>query len=258
MNVTQSWNDLVHALITFLPKIAVFLAILIVGWLVAKGLRKLVEVVLHRLRFDRAVERGGIERALASSRYTASGLMAALVYYAVLLIALQMAFAVFGPNPISAVLAAIVAWLPRAIVALVIVVIAAAVGSALRDLIAGAASGLSYGPLLGRIVQVFVIAFGVIAALNQIGVATVLTGPVLITVLATVGGVIVIGVGGGLIRPMQQRWDRMLDRAEHDLPRQRDREEAVREEERARAGRSTTQTTPTQTPPSDRSRGPQG
>jgi Conserved TM helix len=226
VNITESFNDALRAVITFLPKFAVFLVILLIGWLIAKALRKLVDVALERVGFDRAVERGGVKRALAQSRYDASGLIATLVYYAVLLITLQFAFGVFGPNPVSDLLAAIVGWLPRAIVAIVIVVVAAAVANALRDLVGSALGGLSYGPLVARIVQVFVIALGVIAALNQIGVATAVTTPVLVAVLATVGGVIVVGVGGGMIRPMQQRWARWLDRAEHEYPDARTRMEA--------------------------------
>lgn len=226
MNVTQFWNDMVGNIITFLPKLGVFLLILIIGWLVARAVRKVVQIILHRLHFDRAVERGGIKRALSQSQYDASGLIAALVYYAVLLVALQLAFGVFGPNPVSAILAAIVAWLPRAIVAVVIIIVAAAVASALRDLVGGAMGGLSYGPMVAKIVQVFVIAFGVIAALNQIGVATAVTGPVLIALLATIGGVVVVGAGGGLMRPMQQRWDRWLNRAEEEIPSARTRAEA--------------------------------
>ena len=41
-----------------------------------------------------------------------------------------------------------------------------------------------------------------IAALNQVGVTTTVTTPVLIAVLATGGGVI----GGALARPLQDRW----------------------------------------------------
>jgi len=226
VNITESFNDALRAVITFLPRFAVFLVILLIGWLIAKALRKLVDVALERVGFDRAVERGGVKRALAQSRYDASGLIATLVYYAVLLITLQFAFGVFGPNPVSDLLAAIVGWLPRAIVAIVIVVVAAAVANALHDLVGSALGGLSYGPLVARIVQVFVIALGVIAALNQIGVATAVTTPVLVAVLATVGGVIVVGVGGGMIRPMQQRWARWLDRAEHEYPDARTRMEA--------------------------------
>ena len=40
--------------------------------------------------------------------------------------------------------------------------------------------------------------------------------PVLIATLATVAGILIVGVGGGLVRPMTQRWDRWLDRAESE------------------------------------------
>jgi hypothetical protein len=39
---------------------------------------------------------------------------------------------------------------------------------------------------------------------------------VLITVLATVGGILVVGVGGGLIGPMRQRWEKVLNSAEQE------------------------------------------
>jgi hypothetical protein len=32
-------------------------------------------------------------------------------------------------------------------------------------------------------------------------------------VLATVAGILIVGVGGGLVKPMQKRWDGWLDRA---------------------------------------------
>lgn len=226
MDIEQSWNDALDAVITWLPRFVAFLAILVIGWLVAKALRKLVDVVLERVGFDRAVERGGVRRALAQSKYDASGLIATLVYYAVLLLALQMAFGVFGPNPVSDLLSDVVAWLPQAVVAVVIVVVATAVASALGDLVGSALSSLSYGRVVARIVQVFVIALGVIAALNQIGVATTVTTPVLVAVLATVAGVIIVGVGGGMLRPMEQRWERWLSRAERDIPQVQAREEA--------------------------------
>jgi len=51
-------------------------------------------------------------------------------------------------------------------------------------------------------------------------VATAITGPVLITVLATVGAILAIGVGGGMIRPMQSRWERILNAAEQETQHQ--------------------------------------
>jgi uncharacterized membrane protein len=230
--ISNAWSSIA----TFVPKLLAFLVIMLIGWLIAKAIAKAVDKVLERVGFDRVVERGGISRMLSRSKYDASDIIAKLIYYAILLITLQIAFSVFGPNPVSGMLTGIVAWLPRAVVAIVIVVVAGAIARAVRDLVTGALGGLSYGPLLGTLASVFIWGLGGIAALNQIGVATAVTLPVLITVLATIGGIAVVGVGGGLVRPMQARWDRWLNRAEDEIPQaragaqayQRGREDAAR------------------------------
>ncbi|MFY1682544.1 mechanosensitive ion channel family protein [Micromonospora sp. WMMD730] len=209
-------GDALRAVLLFLPKAVAFVAILVAGWLIAKAVRRIVDKVLERVHFDRAVERGGIKTALARSRYDASDIVAKLAYYGVLLVTLQLAFGIWGPNPISDLIAGVIAWLPRAFVAIVIVVVAAAIANAVKDIISSALGGLSYGRVLANIASVFILGLGVIAALNQIGVATAVTTPVLVAVLATVGGILVVGVGGGLIRPMQARWESWLTRAEQE------------------------------------------
>ncbi|MFG1888745.1 hypothetical protein ACGFIR_12850 [Micromonospora sp. NPDC049051] len=215
-NFGDAVGDALRSVMLFLPKAVAFVAILVAGWLIAKAVLKIVDKVLERVGFDRAVERGGIRRALARSRYDASDIVAKLAYYGVLLVTLQLAFGIWGPNPISDLIAGVIAWLPRAFVAIVIVVVAAAIANAVKDIISGALGGLSYGRLLATIASVFILGLGVIAALNQIGVATAVTTPVLIAVLATTGGILVVGVGGGLVRPMQSRWESWLSRAEHE------------------------------------------
>ncbi|MEW2379737.1 hypothetical protein AB0883_27035 [Micromonospora sp. NPDC047812] len=215
-NFGDAVGDALRSVMLFLPKAVAFVAILVAGWLIAKAVLKIVDKVLERVGFDRAVERGGIRRALARSRYDASDIVAKLAYYGVLLVTLQLAFGIWGPNPISDLIAGVIAWLPRAFVAIVIVVVAAAIANAVKDIISGALGGLSYGRILATVASVFILGLGVIAALNQIGVATAVTTPVLIAVLATVGGILVVGVGGGLVRPMQSRWESWLSRAERE------------------------------------------
>lgn len=217
--VMTALRDGLSLVFTFVPKLLLFLIILLIGYLIAKGLRKAVNAILERVGFDRAVERGGVGKALAQSKYDASDLIAALVYYAVILITLQLAFGAFGPNPISDLLSRIVAFLPSLVVAIIIVVIAAAIAAAVKDLITGAMGSLSYGKVLANVASIFILGLGVIAALSQIGVAVAVTLPVLITVLATVAGILVVGVGGGLITPMRQRWETILNRAEQEAPR---------------------------------------
>jgi small-conductance mechanosensitive channel len=235
----------------FVPKLLLFVLILVIGWIIARVLRKVVDKVLEKVGFDRVVERSGVSRTLERSRYDASDLIATLVYYAILLIALQIAFGVFGGNPVSNLLAGIVAFLPKAIVAIIIIVIAAAIANAVKDIITGALGGLTYGRLLGNVASLFIIGLGVIAALNQIGVAVTVTTPILIAVLATLGGVIVVGAGGGLVRPMQQRWERWLAQAEAEAPQARAQTEAYqrgREDARRHAAAPVTGTTPADVP----------
>ncbi|MFD0823299.1 hypothetical protein ACFQ0D_34420, partial [Micromonospora zhanjiangensis] len=209
-------SDVWHGFLLWVPRIILFVVILVVGWLVARFVLKIVDAVLERVGFDRAVERGGVGRALERTKYDASDILARLAYYAVLLLTLQLAFGIWGRNPISDLISAVVRWIPRAFVALVIIVIATAIASAVRDLITGALGGLSYGRILADIAAIFVIALGVIAALNQVGIATTVTTPVLVAVLATIAGVLIVGVGGGLVRPMQHRWEGWLTRIEDE------------------------------------------
>ena len=198
------------------PKLVLFLIILIVGWIIAKLIAKAVDKILERVGFDRAVERGGVRRALERSNYDASTIVSKIVYFALLLVVLQFAFGVFGPNPVSALISGVVAFLPRLFVALVIVVVAAAIAAAVRDIVSNALSGFSYGRMLGTIASVFILGLGIIAALNQVGIALTVTLPVLIAVLGTIAGILVVGVGGGLIKPMQNRWEDYLTRAERE------------------------------------------
>lgn len=211
----------------FVPKLALFLVILIVGIIIAKVIAKALNAVLERAGFDRAVERGGIKKALSGSTMDASDIVAKLIYYTLLLFVLQLAFGVFGANPISRLIEDVIRFLPSLVVAIIILVVAASIAAAVKGLLQNMLGGLSYGRTVANVASAFIVFLGVVAALNQVGVATTVTTPVLIAILATVGGVVVVGVGGGLIRPMQQRWERYLSTAEREAPRMRAQAESA-------------------------------
>jgi hypothetical protein len=217
----QWLQDGLNTVVTFVPKLVLFLVILLVGWLVAKALEKVIDKLLEKVGFDRAVQRGAVGRAMRNSDYDASSILARVVFYAVLLFALQLAFGVFGPNPVSDLITGIIAFLPKLFIALLIVVIGSAIAGAVADLIRAATGGLTSGRVMATVAQVFIIGLAAIAALNQMGIAVTVTLPVLITVLATIGGIAIVGLGGGLIAPMRQRWERWLDRAEAESTRVR-------------------------------------
>ncbi len=204
--------------IEFVPKLLAFILILVIGLFIAKMIAKAIEKLLEKVGFDKAVERGGIKRALEGSKYDASDIVSKLIYYTLALFVLQLAFGVFGPNPISELITNVIAFLPKIIVAIIIVVVASAIAAAVKSLIEGALGGLSYGKTLANVASVFILFLGVVAALDQVGIATTVTLPLLIAILATVAGVIIVGAGGGLIKPMQHRWEGYLSKAEEEAP----------------------------------------
>ncbi|MCO8276988.1 hypothetical protein M1L60_41060 [Actinoplanes sp. TRM 88003] len=206
-------SDMWRSVMLVVPAALASVAILLVGWLVARLLRVAVTRVLHKAGLDAAVTRGAAGRLFTPGRTTPSELGGKLVFCTVLIFAAQLAFGLWGPNPVSALLTDLIGWLPRLLVAIVLVVVAATIARAAEDLVEGALSGLPYGRFVARGVSIFIVALGVIAALDQIRVAAAVTRPVLIAVLATVAGVLIVGVGGGLVRPMQSRWESWLTRA---------------------------------------------
>ncbi len=217
MDIMQSLQNAFDDIVQFVPRALAFLAILLIGWFIAKWIGKLVGKLLAKVGLDRLGERSGLRRFTGS--YEMSGLFGKLIYYMLLLFVLQVAFGSFGPNPVSELLTALVAWLPSLFVAILILVVAFAVANAVFGLISGVLSETAYGKTLARIAQVAIIFIGAVAATGQAGIADTVTEPIMWTVFASIAGVIIVGVGGGLIGPMRDRWERMLSSAETETAR---------------------------------------
>ncbi|MGW7418409.1 membrane protein [Streptomyces sp. NPDC054863] len=221
--ISDAWSKVAQ----FVPKLAGFLVILVIGWFVSKLIARVLDKVLRKVGFERLSERAGSAKIFDNSKYDATSLVCKVVYYALLLVTLQLAFGVFGPNPVSGLIDGIVAWLPRALIALVLVVVAMAIANAVRGIVSGVLSAASYGPMVARIVWAVIVALGVIAALGQVGIATTVTQPVLIAALAAVAGILIVGVGGAMIQPMRGRIERWMDTAEAETGRMRAQQPAA-------------------------------
>jgi hypothetical protein len=222
--VEDAWSRIT----TFVPKFIAFLVILVIGIFVAKAIAKAVDKVLERVGFDKAVERGGIKTALESSKYDASDIVGKVVYYALFLIVLQVAFGVFGANPVSRMIEGVVAYLPKVFAAIVIVVVACAIAAAVKDLIGNALAGLSYGKTLATATSVAIVAVGGFMALNQLQIAPAIVNGLFYAVLAIVVGSSVIAIGGGGIQPMRAQWEKAMGRLEEEGPRVREQMEIRR------------------------------
>jgi hypothetical protein len=213
----QAWSNTAE----FIPKFIGFLVILFIGYIVAKTVATIVDKVLERVGFDRAVERGGIKKALQNSNYDASSLVGKVVFYTVFLLALQMAFGVFGANPVSDLLTSVVAYLPKVFVAILIVVVASAIAAGVKEIVEASLGGLSYGRGLALAASATIVTIGFFAALSQLEIATPIVNGLFYAALAVIVGSAVIAIGGGGITPMRSQWEKALSKIEQEGPQMR-------------------------------------
>src|SRR5215204_841930 len=206
-------------ILTFLPKLLIFIAIVVGGYFLAKFLARMFDKLLERLRFDNLVERGGVKTVLQKAGCDASDVMAKLLFYGLFLFVLQFAFGIFGPNPISDLLTRIIAYIPSILVAAIIIIVAAAVGKGVSDILNISLGGLSNGRVLAKAAGAAVVVVGVFAALNQLGIAPAIVNGLFYAMLAIIVGSSVIAIGGGGIGPMRSRWENALARYDEEKPR---------------------------------------
>ncbi|GAC1315554.1 MAG: hypothetical protein NVSMB2_07390 [Chloroflexota bacterium] len=161
-----------------IPKIIGFALILIIGWLIASAIAKVVAAVLRTIKFNDLARRSGFAGFVEKMgiKTDASGFLANLVKWFVRLIVLVTAFDALGLPAVSQVLQQLLLWLPNLVVALVILVIAGLAANALAGLVRGstAEAGLGNPDLLAGIAKVAVWGFAIVVAVNQIGIATTL------------------------------------------------------------------------------------
>jgi hypothetical protein len=219
-----------ESVVMFVPLLIAFLIILVIGYVVAMALGKVVDKVLTRVGFDRMVERGGIKKVLSRSGYHVSDILGKITFYTLFLLVLQLAFGVFGPNPISDLLTALIAYLPRVFVAIVLVVIAAYVGQAVKEVVQASLGGLSYGRVLANMAAISIVVIGVFAALDHLGVARAIVVGLFYAILAIVVGVSVVAIGGAGIVPMRARWEAALNRIDREVPRMKETARAQNDE----------------------------
>ncbi|HWQ91177.1 MAG TPA: hypothetical protein VN673_05865 [Clostridia bacterium] len=210
----QAWAGFV----TFLPKLVAAVIVLVIGYYVARLLCRLLDAGLERVGFDRLVERGGIKKVLSKTKYDASDLVTKLVFYSIMLFLFQLAFSFFGPNPVSALLTSVIAFLPNIFVAVLIIIVASAVASAVKDILQALMAGLSYGRFLATLAATAIVITGVFAALNQINIAPAIVNGLFYAMLAVVVGSAIVAVGGGGILPMRAQWEKMMTRIERESP----------------------------------------
>ena len=176
------WGDAVfvslsNALATFLnaiPLVIGALLILLIGWIVSNLVARLVQEVLQRVGADRLfAEHGGEIYGRRSAQIKPSRVTAEIVKWIIRFVFLVAAANALGLPQVSELLNEVLLWIPNLLVAAVILLVAPIIGRFLRGVIEVGAGNMGFtnAPLLGRVAEIAVVAFAVLVAVDQIGIA---------------------------------------------------------------------------------------
>ncbi len=207
--ILQTWGDVIlvslqqvwATVAVFLPRLIGAVIVFIIGWVVAMALGKLVEQIVRSLRVDSLLERLEVHQALerGGMRLNTGAFLGGLVKWFLIVVFLLASLNILGLGDVSNFLRDVLLYLPRVVVAALILIIAALVAETVeRTVRATVESAGMKGGLVGAVARWSIWVFAIIAALLQLGIAvqliqTLVTG--VIAMIALAGG-LAFGLGG--------------------------------------------------------------
>jgi Mechanosensitive ion channel, conserved TM helix/Mechanosensitive ion channel, beta-domain len=198
--VATFFKSVLETVGAYLPNLFGALLLIIIGWTVAKLLRRLTAKGLRvcgiaslgeKIRFNELLQKAGITKSLDE-------IMGALVYYMVFLVFLVSASEVLGIKVVLQTLNTFIAYFPHILGAFLILMIALYVAKIVKDTIRSTSSNfnIAYAGVLSTLLEIIIVASGVILALTEIGLdMTVFTANI---TLIIGGGVLAIALSVGL------------------------------------------------------------
>jgi hypothetical protein len=186
--------------IDFIPALLGAVVVLVVGWLLARGVGRLVRRGLRALGFDRAIGATGLATYLQrfGSGWTGSSVCGVMTMWFLRLVTIQAAASVLALPELSRVINGFILLVPNLFVAF-LVLVAGAIAAQFAGKTARASTvtlGRASPERIERIVTAVVFVVAVFAACNQLGVAPVIINTLFIGFVAALA--LALGLAFGL------------------------------------------------------------
>lgn len=181
--------------LSFLPTIVSVVLILVVGWMLASLLQKVVTRFFKLARLDSVSEKIGIANILTKGdiNYTLSEIIGVMIYWLGMLIVILMAVNALRLEVAAQLLNQIILYVPNVILSVFILVLGIFFASVCANTVrtAAANAGILQSRSLGQFTQVIIVIFTVVEALKQLRVDTTMIDLLVKAVLFAIA----LGVG---------------------------------------------------------------
>jgi len=200
--VRDSLQSLFVEVMQFIPQLIVAIVVLIIGWIIAGILGKIVRKAFVTLHIDDALDRAGVDELSRKAGYAFKpGQFAGLLVKWFIILAFSIvAFDTLGLEEVTVFVRDVLNYLPQVFAASLILFAAVLIGNVASKSLEAALRASSVGKpaLFASLARYAVVAFGVMAALNQLGIADELVETLFMGIVfaLSLGAGLAFGLGG--------------------------------------------------------------
>lgn len=197
--ITVALQNIATQVLEYLPRIAVAVLVLIVGWFVARLLRFLIMRAIKRLDliWQKFISKRGLQQL--QPRHPPARIVGELVFWLLILMFATLAAEILGLSIVGTWLKELVSFLPLVAASILIVLVGFVMSSLARDLVTSTAAtaGLSRGDLLARVVQAIILFTAIVIGVGQVGIDVAFLTTIIAIILAAVLGGLALAFGFG-------------------------------------------------------------
>lgn len=198
-SMSDSLGGLLDNLIATLPKILGAIVVLLVGLLVAKIVKHMILVALRKMNIDKLDDKlNQIEIVDKSNiKIKISSLLANIIYYIVLLFVLIIATSILDLEPVSNLVVGIFEFLPKLLVAMIILVLGTIMADMLKSVVNTACTslGIPSAKLISNFLFYFLLVNIFVSALSQAEINTEFLSTNISILIGGLVGAFAIGYG---------------------------------------------------------------
>lgn len=174
---SQSLLGLWYGFISFVPGLLGAIILFVVGWVVGSIIGKAITQLAVILKVDKLFESAGAEEFInrAGLKIRASGFIGGLVKWFIIVVFLMASLQIIGLTQVNDFLReAVLYYLPKVIIASLVLIIATVLADAMRKLVKASAqaANIRSANILGSITLYAIWIFALIIALSELGIAS--------------------------------------------------------------------------------------
>jgi hypothetical protein len=170
----ESFTQVINEVLRWAPRVVLMIFVVVVGYIVARLVGRAIGKLSEKIGLDAAAERSGLAESMRHMgiKRNVPAIVGSIVFWLLMCVFVMAGFNILGLEKLSLAMQALVDYIPKVLVATVLIVIGLMVATFLRGLVATSADrvGISYAGQLASACYYVLALLTFMAAFDQLGI----------------------------------------------------------------------------------------